>query len=349
MTYNYIFDTLAQYTTAKSAGGDIYNALRTSQYLVRCAVSHIREMGLTVIDTMNLIDKVQTLEVSDILLYRPADQSYYALKQPATWTTAPGTRSYSASDLANAGFIRVGYVYTRENDECIIGNILPSTYEFATINELPSGLLRTNGVLRGKVSPTQTFGNRGRAMFNGPLATANPSTSVAYLSIFPISLAEWNTAIVEGTTISYAIHGQTKEITPADFNGTYSDFINDYILGVYPDNTSTSAFLDCNGRKNTQILINSGLNVPAARVAYDFAIADVPDYGATKWWLPALGEMIKIVMSARKNGSPWLSIFATSTIRLSSSYYTSYTGGGIIDRTLTTQSNVLAISKFRIV
>lgn len=349
MTYNYIFDTLAQYTTAKSAGGEIYNALRSSQYLVRCAVSHIRETGLTVIDTMNLIDKVQTLEVGDILLYRTADQSYYALKQPATWTTSPGTRAYSASDLANAGFIRVGYVYTRESNECIIGNILPAMYEFSTINELPSGLLRTNGMLRGKVSPTQTLGNRARAMFNGPLAAANPSASTAYLSIFPVSLAEWNTAVEAGTTISYAIHGQTKEIVPADFDGTYFDFINNYILGVYPDNTRTSAFLDCNGRKNTQILVNSGLNVPAAKAAYDFAIDDVPDYGATKWWLPALGEMIKIVMSARKNGAPWLTIFGTSTIRLVSSYYTSYTGGGIIDRVLATQSYVLAISKFRIV
>lgn len=347
MTYNYIFDTLAQYTTAKSAGGDIYNALRTSQYLSRSAVSMIRETGQVVVDSMNFIDAKETLAVGDILLYRAADQSFYALKNPGAWATTPGTKAYSLSELTAAGFAQVGRVYHRDGIDCIIGSPLSGTYAFSTLTTFPEGIVPF-GVLTVKVSPTTTV-PRARGILNAALAVKYDQTSAVFDGIFPVRESAWDAALADGSTITYTIGNTEYTVTPSEYNGTYMDFVNERMLVVYPDNRPGSIIADMNGKKNTKALVESGYSVPGAEAAYAFGIEDVPGCGAGAWWLPSAGEGALIAMSATRWDSPYLGSYMTSTLRNASAYVDIYAVGGLYERSLNTLSPVLAITKFRIV
>jgi len=345
MTYNYIFDTLAQYTAAKSAGGDIYNALRTSQYLSRSAVSMIRETGQVVVDSMNFIDAKETLAVGDILLYRAADQSFYALKEPVVWATTPGVKAYSSAEITAAGFIFVGRVFYRDGVECIIGSPLSGTYAFSTLTTFPEGIVPF-GVLTVKVSPTATV-PRARGILNAELASRHTAPSVVFDSIFPVKAADWDAAFADGSTITYSI-GAEYTVTPLEYNGSYMDFVNERMLAIFPDNRPGSMVADMNGKKNTKALVESGYNVPGAQAAYEHAVEGVPGYGAGAWWLPSAGEAALIVMSANKSNSPFLASWMTSTMRSGGAYIDIYAVGGLYERGLSTASSVLAISKFRI-
>ena len=347
MTYNYIFDTLAQYTAAKSARGDIYNALRTSQYLSRSAVSMIRETGQVVVDSMNFIDAKETLAVGDILLYRAADQSFYALKDPGTWTTTPGTKAYSLSDLTAVGFVPVGRVYYRDGVECIIGNPLQGTYVFSTLTTFPEGIVPF-GVLTIKVSPTGTM-QRARGILNAELASRFTLQSTVFDGIFPVKAADWDAALADGSTITYSIGVTEYTVTPSRYNGTYMDFVNERMLAVYPDNRPGSLVADMNGKKNTKALVESGYSVPGAEAAYAFGIEDVPGCGAGAWWLPSAGEGALIAMSATRWDGPYMGSYMTSTLRSANAYVDILAAGGLYERSLNTLSVVLAITKFRIV
>lgn len=347
MTYNYIFDTLAQYTAAKSAGGDIYNALRTSQYLSRSAVSMIRETGQVVVDSMNFIDAKETLAVGDILLYRAADQSFYALKNPGGWATTPGGRSYSAAELTAAGFTQVGRVYHRDGVECIIGNTLTNSYAFSTLTTFPEGIVPF-GVLRVKVSPTTTV-LKARGILNAELASRFTQQSAVFDSIFPVKAADWNAALADGSTITYSIGGVEYTVTPLEYNGSYMDFVNERMLAIFPDNRPESMVADMSGKKNTKALVESGYSVPGAQAAYEHAVDGVPGFGAGAWWLPSAGEAALIVMSANKSVSPFLASWMTSTMRNGNAYVDTYAAGGLYERGLSTASSVLAITKFRII
>ena len=347
MTYNYIFDTLAQYTAAKSAGGDIYNALRTSQYLSRSAVSMIRETGQVVVDSMNFIDAKETLAVGDFLLYRPADQSFYALKEPVVWATTPGVKAYSSAEITNAGFIFVGRVFYRDGVECIIGNPLQGSYVFSTLTTFPEGIVPF-GVLRVKVSPTTTV-LRARGILNAELASRFTLQSAVFDSIFPVKAADWDAALADGSTITYSIGGVEYTVTPLEYKGSYMDFVNERMLAIFPDNRPESMVADMSGKKNTKALIESGYSVPGAEAAYAFGIEDVPGYGAGAWWLPSAGEAALIVMSANKAVAPFMASWMTSTMRNSNAYIDTYLAGGLYERSLATASGVLAISKFRVI
>lgn len=347
MTYNYIFDTLAQYTTAKSAGGDIYNALRTSQYLSRSAVSMIRETGQVVVDSINLIDAKETLAVGDILLYRSADQSFYALKEPVAWSTAPGIKSYSAAELNTAGFVLVGRVYHRDGVECIIGNILTGSYAFSTLTTFPEGIVPF-GALNIKVSPTETI-QRPRGIINGAFASRYVVSSTVFDGIFPVKVADWDAALADGSTITYTLANIEYTVTPSQYNGTYMDFVNERIVAVYPDGRPGALFADMNGRKNTKALVDSGYSVPGAEAAYAFGVDGVPGFGANAWWIPSGGEGALIIMAANKSDNPFLGSFMLSTLRNETAYIDMFQGGGMYERTLNTASPILAISKFRVI
>lgn len=347
MTYNYIFDTLAQYTAAKSAGGDIYNALRTSQYLSRSAVSMIRETGQVVVDSMNFIDAKETLAVGDILLYRAADQSFYALKNLGAWATTPGIRSYSAAELTAAGFAQVGRVYYRDGIDCIIGSSLSGTYAFSTLTTFPEGIVPF-GVLMVKVSPTTTV-PRARGILNAALAVKYDQQSAVFDNIFPVKAADWDAALADGSTITYSIGGTEYTVTPLEYNGTYMDFVNERMLVVYPDNRPGSLIADMNGKKNTKALVESGYSVPGAEAAYTFGVEGVPGYGPGNWWLPSAGEAALIVMSVNKSASPFIASWMTSSMRNGNAYVDTYIAGGLYERSLATASAVLAISKFRVI
>lgn len=347
MTYNFIFDTLAQYTAAKSAGGDIYNALRTSQYLSRSAVSMIRETGQVVVDSMNFIDAKETLAVGDFLLYRPADQSFYALKEPVVWATTPGVKAYSSAEITNAGFIFVGRVFYRDGVECIIGSQLSGTYAFSTLTTFPEGIVPF-GVLSVKVTPTTTV-PRARGIINAELASRFTTPSGVFDGIFPVKAADWDAALADGSTITYTIGNTEYTVTPSEYNGTYMDFVNERMLVVYPDNRPGSMLADMNGKKNTKALVESGYSVPGAEAAYTFGFEDVPGFGAGAWWLPSAGEAALIVMSANKSVSPFLASWMTSTMRNVGAYVDIYIAGGLYERGLSTASSVLAITKFRVI
>ena len=319
MTYNYIFDTLAQYTAAKSAGGDIYNALRTSQYLSRSAVSMIRETGQVVVDSINLIDAKETLAVGDILLYRSADQS----------------------------FVLVGRVYHRDGVECIIGNILTGSYAFSTLTTFPEGIVPF-GALNIKVSPTETI-QRARGIINGALASRYVVSSTVFDGIFPVKVADWDAALADGSTITYTLANIEYTVTPSQYNGTYMDFINERIVAVYPDGRPGALFADMNGRKNTKALVDSGYSVPGAEAAYAFGVDGVPGFGANAWWIPSGGEGAQIIMAANKSDNPFLGSFMLSTLRNATAYIDMFQGGGMYERTLNTASPILAISKFRVI
>ena len=346
MTYNYIFDTLAQYTAAKSAGGDIYNALRTSQYLSRSAVSMIRETGQVVVDSMNFIDAKETLAVGDFLLYRPADQSFYALKEPVVWATTPGVKAYSSSEITAAGFILVGRVFYRDGVECIIGSQLSGTYAFSTLTTFPEGIVPF-GVLNIKVTPTTTV-VRSRGVFNAALASKFTIPSTVFDGVFPVKVADWDAALADGSTITYTIGSTEYTITPSEYNGTYMDFVNERILVVYPDYRPGCMLADMNGKKNTKALVESGYSVPGAQAAYEYAVDGVPGYGAGAWWLPSAGEAALIAMSATRWDSPYMGSYMTSTLRNATAYVDILANGGLYERSLNTLSPVLAITKFRI-
>ena len=322
MAYAFTFATKAAYLAAKQSGGAIYNALIPASStggttnVSRSAVSFIAELGRAVSDSVNLcVPYKEGGFVGDILCYS-ASHGYFWEKAMASWDTSALGQTYHDATTWPSSFVRIGYCFHREGKHGLItemGNGQGLAWSSDTTTTVP-GIYTSTGIDNGDRLTTWIAGCK-------EAAEARWGSSY-YVYSWPFPRATWNemvSKIKAGTTGTWSI-GDSSYTISQDTNGGYSCTMN--VVGVNSF-TSNPADYDYNfdrwyrknveakipgtagsitstlpiggnqhdGIKNTRILYNTG-NSDAANRAVAYSV-NAPDYGAGKWWMPTLNELIR--------------------------------------------------------
>ena len=322
MAYAFTFATKAAYLAAKQSGGAIYNALIPASStggttnVSRSAVSFIAELGRAVSDSVNLcVPYKEGGFVGDILCYS-ASHGYFWEKAMASWDTSALGQTYHDATTWPSSFVRIGYCFHREGKHGLItemGNGQGLVWSSDTATTVP-GIYTSTSVPNG---------NRLTSWIAGCKEAAEAVHGSSYYRYsWPFPRATWNemvSRIKAGTTGSWSIGDSSYAISqnsngaivctmtvaavdtftsnPADygydFDRWYRANVEARIPGPVGSITSTLPIggNQHDGIKNTRILYNTGNSAAANRaVAYS---VNAPDYGAGKWWMPTLNELIR--------------------------------------------------------
>ena len=323
MAYAFTFATKAAYIAAKQSGGSIYNALIPSSAtggttnVSRAAVSFIAELGRAVSDSVNLcVPYKEGGFVGDILCYS-STHGYFWEKAAASWDSSALGPTYHDSTTWPSGFVRIGYCFHREGKHGLItemGNGQGLAWSSNTSSAV-SGIYTSTGINNGDRLTTWIAGCKeaAEARWGGSY----------YQYSWPFPRATWNEMVARikaGTTGTWSIGSSSYTISqdanggysctmtvaavdtftcnPADYDYNFDRWYRKNVEAKIPGTAgSITSTLPIGGVKhdgihNTRVLYATGNSAAANRaVAYS---VNAPDYGASKWWIPTLNELIRM-------------------------------------------------------
>lgn len=314
----FTFNSLSDYVTAKTnTTGDIYKALNAggNSPVSATVVSYVTATGETYIDVKNPIVDAPYGEVGDTLLYKGG--KYYWLKTRVGYNPAGygGTFMYEAA-LTAGGYTQVGILFYKNGKRgLIMAHDMYSQLQYKTSTTADDGVaaFSTVHIKRGN-NLDYCIGSLTRAQaYYG-------SSYQIYLNPFPKSAWDammtqlksgaagsnsesghwsWSVASSSGVlkTSFSLLEGIGGTYNPADYNNDWETWRRRVLLAQVP--TAVGACSDLDGQKNTKILYgsDSGATHPAAKACYEHAVSGVSDYAAGKWWLPACGEAVWMMLN----------------------------------------------------
>lgn len=380
------FNNISDYTSAKGSGGSIYNYLVNNSSVSRSAISYVIETGQTFIDSINVIVPELDGQIGDCLLYNSKDYKFYWLKSNKSWTASDLGGSYvDATDLAESGYTRIGFLIRREGDECLIMSLSNASSGSKWDGEYNSDDSSTH------VSVPNVYTNSGiqargttswiasGSMYMGEKYGEEQSNSY-YQYTYPVSRDVWKTvvdAVFSNTSISSTTHpggsysvtaGEhigvgsitytswvTETINPADYDYDFDKWYKDKILITIP--ATAGCMMDTHGgRANTKALLewaaSNGRTVPAASVCNNWSVA-VSGFEAGQWWLPSVYELWCALKNyeilAKKGGNPTRTWYWSST-QYSGSYacYVNFSTGRVNPYTKSYSSYVRPVTSFKL-
>lgn len=378
MQYNFVFDTEALYLSAKAANGSIYKALSTNSagYVSRSAVSFCKDTGKTYVDGVNILVDREHGQIGDCLLYNTKTSTYCWLKSNAAWdATSKGSCSVNNTDLTSAGYKKVGFLLHKNEDEDLIlscANL--GSYKYAEDTSTSIAGVTTYSTIARENNSTSTY-NTWIASGSCYKAELQGGQTV-YLYTWPLPRYYWNLAkevayantAASGTftngsytvtvgdngmgtgSITYKCTEGSVTINPADYDWNFDKWYRKKILLRFP--ASSGCMQDFNGRKNTKALVASSVSTPAVDACYAYAVADVPDFAAGKWWMPSVVElwyMLDNYKILKAKGCPITnSYYWSSTQRSAMNAWFVDVGNAFVDITTKSGSyHVRAVSAFR--
>ena len=317
MQYNFVFDTEALYLAAKAQGGSIYLALSTNaaKYVSRSSVSFCKDTGKTYVDGINVLVEKEYGQIGDCLLYNTNTSTYCWLKSNAAWSaTSKGSCTVNDTDLTAAGYKKVGFMFHKREGDCLLLSCTTlGSYKYAEdTSTVISGVTTYSNIARENNS-TSTYntwiasGSRYRAekkygqtvyQYTWPLpryywdlakeaAYANTAASGEFTNgSYTVTAGDNGMGTA---SITYKCTEGSVTIDPADFDWNFDKWYRKKVLLRFL--ASSGCMQDFDGRKNTKALVASGISTPAADACYAYAVADVPDFAAGKWWLPSIVEL----------------------------------------------------------
>lgn len=341
MNYAFSFDTLSAYQAAKGSGGAIYSALATSTYVSRAATSFIKELGRTVVDSVNtIVARDKGGEVGDCLLYKGG--TYYWLKGSQSWNaSAIGSCTHNTTDLTNAGYTRVGFVVDRRGNRCLLMSCadVSGTHAWSSDTSTVVPGVSTFGSIRRNRKVNLTDGTRSPASYNdnwiAPISCwwaeyRYPSNNAEwgdYAYVLPFQRSVWNTVVDKVKTNTAGSGSFTQGTWSVAFDNNKKRYVGKIVTNVsavgsmtidveefdydfekwyrecmIPQIPSvTNASSDMKGRNNTLVL-KAFNDAPAAIQCLNYAVSGVPEFGAGSWWLASMGEW----MLALNNAKTWI-------------------------------------------
>ena len=383
MAYAFTFATKAAYTAAKQSGGSIYNALIPSSStggttnVSRSAVSFIAELGRAVVDSVNLcVPYKEGGFVGDILCYS-STHGYFWEKAAASWDSSALGQTYHDSTTWPSSFVRVGYCFHREGKHGLITEM--GNGQGLAWNSNTSSLI--SGVYTSSSVPN---GNRLNSWIAGCKEAAEARWGSSYYQYsWPFPRTTWNemvSRIKAGTTGTWTIGNSSYTISrdtnggyscsmsvaavntftsdPADYNYDFDRWYRENVEARIPGPAGTiTSMLPISGLKhdgihNTRVLYATGNSAAASR-AVGYAVS-APDFGANKWWIPTLNELIrlcKVYPELNKYGAGFSTDYAywSSDQYNASSAWRVYLNIGNVDcNTKTNGNQVRLVSAFEI-
>ena len=316
------FATRAAYIADKgSTSGSIYTALAAASNspVSASVVSYITGTGETFIDTKNPVVEEPYGSIGDTLLYK--DGKYFWLKTRAGYDAAGyGGGFYVSGALTAGGYTEIGIMVYRNGKDALIVDPSPQAHVYKTSNDNDAGI-PTYGAVRIKKG------------LDLPYAAACPTRSEEYYTangnyqiyLYPFPRSAWNAMMdklasgVAGSnsesghwswsvaadssnnnrlkatfTLAEGIQGT---YSPEDYNNSWDEWYRKVVMVQYPP--VAGALLDLNGKANTKTLCTLGTSThPAANYCLNTkAVSGVSDFAVGKWWLPACGEAVHLMLN----------------------------------------------------
>ena len=378
MNYNFVFDTESAYLSAKASGGSVYSALCTNSagYRSRSAISFCKDTGKTYIDSVNVLVEREYGQIGDCLLYNTNTSTYCWLKSNAAWdATSKGSCTVNDTDLTAAGYKKVGFMLHKREDDCLLLSCANTGYyKYAEDTSTAISGVTTYSYIARENNSTSTY-NTWIASGSCYWAEQRYGQTVNQYS-WPLPRYYWdlakeaayaNTAasgeftngsytVTAGdngmgtASITYKCTEGSVTIDPADFDWNFDKWYRKKVLLRFP--ASSGCMQDFDGRKNTKALVTSDISTPAADACYAYAVADVPDFAAGKWWLPSIVElwyMLVNIKILRAKGCPitisyyWSSTQASAT----TAWYVHVYYAGVYGRTKPSSYFVRSVAAFK--
>lgn len=334
----FVFDTEAQYLTAK-ASGVIYTALQTSGVVSRSTVSFCKDSGKTYTDAVNVIvEREKGGDIGDCLIRNKNTGIFAWLKSCAAYSaTSKGGLYMHEGDLNTAGYYRIGFVIENKGGKCLLLSIADqssgSAWSDNTTTIVPN--IFTDSSIRRHNGGNNAFYDTWIASGSMDRAEEQYGTGV-YQYTWPLPRAQWNacmekvyanqsgsgtftdglwttTATTNGTgmataSITYKCTEGSVTINPKDYGYDFNRWYERKVILQYP--TKAGCMRDRNGRANTKALLawaaGGAGTCPAATVCNNYAPSNSGDkFAAGKWWLPSVAELwlaLKHYFALKKKG-----------------------------------------------
>ena len=316
----FTFDTLAAYLSAKSSGGAIYTALSAggNSPVSASVVSYITGTGETYIDSKNPIVDAPYGEVGDTLLYKGG--KYYWLKTRVGYNPAGyGGAFMHEAALTAGGYTQVGILFFRNGKRgLIMAHSMYSQLQYKTsatadtgIAEHPTVRIRKGSDLSyciGSLTRAQAYYGSTYQMYLNPFPKSAWDAMMTQLNSGAAGSnsesGHWSWSVASSNSVLKAsfslLEGIGGTYNPADYDNDWNVWRRRILMAQVP--TSVGACSDLDGQKNTKILYgsDSGATHPAAKACYEHAVSGVSDYAAGKWWLPACGEAVYMMLNYDK-------------------------------------------------
>lgn len=322
---NYIkrYNSNNAYLAAKASGGELYRLLTDATVLSRTVVSYIEGTNgyRTVVDSVNSIVPAREMQIGDVLCF---DGSTPLCVKGGTYNASAlgGSVIDTARFVSPSTIVLVGWCVERIGAKCWIAamtDVSGSHMLFSDNTSAIAGAFADTSVIKGSGSASWI------ASGSMELAEERYGTT-RYQYTWPITRAEWNAAAL-GASIT-GEDGVT--ISKAAYNNDFDTYYRNVVLVRHPlryqavSGHTGYALSDEDGRGNTASILaaaTDGKTCPAVSQCLAKAV-DVTGFRAGDWYLPALGQMwrmMKYYKRLKKSGCPiTMSAYWSSTLYSSS-------------------------------
>lgn len=297
--------------------------------VARAAVSFIAELGRSVIDSVNVcVPLKEGGRPGDVLCYSPTYGYFWEKSPRGTWNADTIGQTYHDPTTWPSSFVRVGFCFYRKGHTALICSISDSgsTYAWSTDTSAAVAGVFTSSVIwqglrvqsyAGIREIAEEYGGDKCYMNTWPLPRTlwDAACAAAKTGATASGSAERKASTDDGSAASYtasggvatitvAARGGTLTVNPADWGYDFNLWYRENVEALVPGPSgaggaaSVTAERDANGVnndgvRNTRLLHASASTTAAATYAIGYAV-NAPDFGAGKWWLPTVAELIHL-------------------------------------------------------
>jgi len=307
--YTKRYNSTNAYLAAKASSGELYQLLTDSSVLSRTVVSCIEGTNgyRTVMDSVNCIVPAREMQIGDVLCF---DGNTPLCVKGGTYNASAlgGNVIDTARFVYPSSIVLVGWCVERIGNKCWIAAMADESDPdmlFSNNTSAIAGAFADTSVINGSGSPNE--------IASGSMELAEELYGTTRdLVTWPITRAEWDAA-ERGASITGADY---VTIDKATYNNDFDTYYRNVVLVRHPlryqgvSGHTGYALSDENGKANTAAIAaaaaTEGEECPAVSMCLAKSV-DVTGFRAGGWYLPALGQMwrmMKYYKRLKKSGCP---------------------------------------------